>query len=397
MSAASFPLVEIRSVASAQNEWVALLLRVTDGGLDEAALRTMFGSPDLLAAVAPLDCILLLDSPVALTPPVLNLLPPSRVVLAVAAQALEGEGVARRLAELQLEGYRVLLDGPLPADVKRPMALRGVSRNFSNAAGECATLAPASLPPLFGPHLARGIDTRAGMRACELAGFTWFSGLYALDQPDADAHDPARHDDGTTRRRLMTMLALLARDADSRELETQLKQDPALSFHLLKLVNSAAFSLGAQITSFGQAISRIGRRQLQRWLQLLLYARQNPDGPPNLLLPIAARRGAVLEALCKRDGGNRDEQDLAFMTGVFSLLDRLFHMPMSALLRDLNLPEDVEAALLGREGKLGQRLRLCEMAAPSHGVLDGAGIDSLAWWQSQLNAYHWAIQVARNV
>ena len=86
----------------------------------------------------------------------------------------------------------------------------------------------------------------------------------------------------------MTMLALLARDADSRELEAQLKQDPGLSYHLLKLVNSAAFSSGTHIASFGQAISRIGRRQLQRWLQLLLYARQHPDGPPNLLLPIAA-------------------------------------------------------------------------------------------------------------
>jgi EAL and modified HD-GYP domain-containing signal transduction protein len=30
-------------------------------------------------------------------------------------------------------------------------------------------------------------------------------------------------------------------------------------------------------------------------------------------------------------------------------------------------------------------------------VLDGAGLDSLSWWQAQLHAYHWAIQVARNV
>ena len=46
---------------------------------------------------------------------------------------------------------------------------------------------------------------------------------------------------------LMTMLALLARDADSHELEHQLKQDPALSYHLLKLVNSAAFTSGVPI------------------------------------------------------------------------------------------------------------------------------------------------------
>ncbi len=399
MPTAPFPLVEIRSVASAQNEWVALLLRPAEGGFDEATLRAMFGTPDLLAAVAPLDCIVLLDSPADLTPPVLSLLPPGRVVLAVAARSLAGEGMEKRLAHLQLDGYRVLLDGPLPAGMQRPMALRGVSRDYAGAAGECATLAPGSLPALFGPHLARGVDSLAAMRACEIAGFGWFSGAYALDDAGAAPHDPdgGHADDGTTRRRLMTMLALLARDADSRELEAQLKQDPGLSYHLLKLVNSAAFAVGAPITSFGQAISRIGRRQLQRWLQLLLYARQHPDGPPNLLLPIAARRGAVLEALCKHDGCDRDEQDLAFMTGVFSLLDRLFGMPMPELLRDLNLPAEVEAALLAREGQLGQRLRLCEMPGPTREVLEGAGIDSLAWWQSQLNAYHWAIQVARNV
>jgi EAL and modified HD-GYP domain-containing signal transduction protein len=396
MAAASFPLVEIRSVANAQNEWVALLMRMAEGGLDEGTLQAMFGAPDLLNAVAPLDCIVLLESPAPLTPPVLKLLPPNRVVLAVSAQALAIEAAPRRLAELQMEGYRVLIDGPLPDGMRQPAALRGVSRDVSEFPGGAGLLAPGSLPALFGPHLARGVDTRACMQACENAGFNWFSGAYALDKTGADAHYTARPDDGTTRRRLLTMLALLARDADSRDLEAQLKQDPGLSYHLLKLVNSAAFSVGPQITSFSQAISRIGRRQLQRWLQLLLYARQLPDGPPNLLLPTAARRGALLEALCKREGGDRDEQDLAFMAGVFSLLDRLFHMPMPDLLRDLNLPEDVEAALLAREGLLGQRLRLCE-TGPEDAILAAAGIDSLAWWHGQLHAYHWAIQVARNV
>ena len=58
---------------------------------------------------------------------------------------------------------------------------------------------------------------------------------------------------------------------------------------------------------------------------------------------------------------------------------------------------DVEAALLRREGRLGQRLRLCEMTGPRNAMLADAGVDSQAWWQGQLHAYHWAIQVARNV
>jgi EAL and modified HD-GYP domain-containing signal transduction protein len=386
MAPAPFPLLEIRSVANAQNEWVALLLRAAGEPTGTATLQALFGSPDLLNAVAPLDCIVRIDHPAVLTPSVLELLPPNRVLLAVAAGALAQEGVARRLAELQLSGYRVLLDGALPDGMPAPPALRTVAR-------DCAAEAPrpASLPALFGPHLAYEVATRARLRECEAAGFAWFSGDYMLDSPDAEGID------GSTRKRLLTMLALLARDADSRELEAQLKQDPGLSYHLLKLVNSAAFSCGTAITSFGQAISRIGRRQLQRWLQLLLYAHQHPDGAPNLLLPLAALRGALLEALCKRDGGDRDEQDLAFMAGVFSLLDRLFHMPMAEVVQDLKLPEHVEAALLRRAGPLGQRLRLIEADQPDAGMLDGAGVDAASWWQDGLLAHHWAIQVARNV
>jgi EAL and modified HD-GYP domain-containing signal transduction protein len=386
MASAPFPVVEIRSVANAQNEWVALLLGTPGAGLDDTTLHSLFGTPDLLAAVAPLDCIVLLDSLAALTPSVLEELPANRVLLAVNAAALATDGTARRLAELQMAGYRVLVDGPLPQGVAAPIALRTVARD---ARAELPRA--AALPALFGPHLAYHVDDMARYQACENAGFTWFSGGYALEGRVPEG------DDGTSRRHMLAMLALLARDAESRELEAQLKQDPALSYHLLKLVNSAAFSGGTQITSFGQAINRLGRRQLQRWLQLLLYARQHPDSPPNLLLPVAALRGAALEALCERDGGDRDDQDLAFMAGVFSLLDRLFQMPMSDIVQDLNLPGHVAAALLRREGRLGQRLRLAEAGRPDAAALELAGVDGPGWWQSQLHAYHWAIQVARNV
>jgi EAL and modified HD-GYP domain-containing signal transduction protein len=374
-------LVEIRPVANAQNVWVALLL-----GVDGDSLAS-FGTPDLLAAVAPLDCILLLDSTTILTPATLALLPPNRVALAVRAGALAQESETPRLAELQRAGYRVMLDGELPEGMAGPKALRTVARD-----GALAPLAPASLPALFGPHLAHGVDSLASFRACENAGFAWFAGDYMLENPAREGEEG-----GASRKRLLTLLALLACDADSRELEAQLKQDAALSFHLLKLVNSAAFSCGTPITSFGQAISRIGRRQLQRWLQLLLYAHQQPNGLPNLLLPLAALRGAALEALCKRDGGERDEQDLAFMTGVFSLLDRLFHMPMADIVRDLCLPKHVEAALLHREGPLGRHLALIEASRAEPDALAAAGVDGPSWWQAMLHAYHWAIQVARNV
>ena len=381
-----FPLVAIDPVASAQNEWVALGLRLAPGADLSQRLQAVFAGADLLTAIAPLDCLLHLDGPQALTVPVLALLPPNRTGLVIKSEALASGGAARQLAELHAGGYRIWLDGAVPDGVTVPPALRTVARDCGADAPP-----PGRLAALFGPHLAREVHSAQRFGECETAGFDWFSGDYPFDAAFAEEGG-----DGSSRKRILTLLGLLARDADSRELEQQLKQDPALSFHLLKLVNSAAFAVSTQITSFNQAINLLGRRQLQRWLQLLLYARQQPDGLPNLLLPLAARRGAQLEALCKQSGGERDDCDLAFMTGVFSLLDRLLHMPMPDIVADLALPPHVAEALLARGGTLGGWLRLTE-SRPAAAELATAGVDPAVWWHSQLSAYHWAIQVGRNV
>jgi len=396
MASAPPPLLDIRAVANTRNAWVALLFKGgaeddASAAIDGPVLQSLFGTPELLAATAPLDCIVLLDSPSVLTPAILEPMPPERVVLAVRAAALAedgmGEDIVRHLAGLQREGYRIMLDGALPDGTARPPALQMLSVDCA------AGLPPAgSAPAWFGPHLAHGVDGSAQLQACRDAGFSWFAGDYALETGYDDSDDA-----GSSRKRLLAMLALLARDADAQELEAQLKQDPALSYHLLKLANSAAFSDGVPVTSFGQAIGRLGRRQLQRWLQLLLYAHQRPDGTPNLLLPLAAWRGAIMETLCRIEGGDSADQDLAFMAGVFSLLDRLLGVPLGSLLADLRLPGHVEAALLRREGPLGARLALAAVSSSDAGALARAGVDDSTWWQARLQALQWAIEVARNV
>ena len=385
-----FPLVQMRPIANGRNEWVALSLDLRAdlhaGGANRGA-ALLPETADLLAAIAPLDCVLLLDGPARLTPALLAQLPPQRVVLAIDAGALAFDGAARQLSVLQEQGYRILLDGAVPEGAARPVTLRGVALDCRAAAP-----APGRLVALFGPHLAYNIGDTRRLRECMQAGFDWFSGDYPL-LPCADGVE-----EGPSRRRLLALLALLARDADSRELEQMLKQDTVLSYHLLKLVNSAAFAVSTQITSFGQAIALLGRRQLQRWLQLLLYARVEADSPRNPLLPLAALRAAQLEMLCKTDGSERDGQDLAFMTGAFSLLEPLLGMHMAEIVGDLRLPQHVEDALLRRAGVLGARLRLIEAGeAPGLDGLAQAGVDAASWWRSQLHAFHWAIQVGRNV
>ena len=216
------PTVRLHPIANGRNEWVALGMDLTAGDLPQL-IPALFGGADLLAAIAPLDCVLRLDDPSQLAPQLLALLPPNRIVFAVAAAALAQEGTAQQLAALIEAGYRLMLDGPLPPGVARPANVRAVSMS-------CREGAPpsASLLAVFGPHLAREVDSAARLNECERAGFTWFSGAYPL------AMETGGHgQDGTSRRRILGLLALLATDADSRDIELLLKQDPALSFHLL--------------------------------------------------------------------------------------------------------------------------------------------------------------------
>lgn len=384
----SFPLVEINPISNMHNAWVALSLRIAPAQGDAGAgLHRVFASADLLVAIAPLDCIVMLDSPDALTDSLLALMPPRRVGFCIPARAMQTSAQTRRVVSLQDTGHRVLLNGPPAVERATPVDLRAVADDHTDNAGKIK-----ALPPVFGPHLAYGVNNAGQLAKCARAGYEWFAGDYPL-HPEPSP----KPDDGSSRKRLMTLLGLLARDAETRDLENLLKQDPALSYHLLKLANSAAFAHAAPITSFGQAISVLGRRQLQRWLQLLLYARHQPDGVPNALLPLAGLRAAQMEALCKLRGGERDDQDLAFMTGVFSLLDLLFGLPMAEIVGALNLPQVAADALLRREGPLGQLLLLVESRRVTPAMLDQAGFLPTAFWQTQLLAYHWAIQVSRNL
>jgi len=380
----SFPLVGIKPVLNTQNQWVGLAFQMT-GAATLPALQSLLCCPES-DELGSLEYYLPLADPLALDPAQLDGLPLARIVFTVPAASLADAAVLGRCKQLAERGLRLLADGEVGIEAAQA-GVRGLDADCSQALP--GALAMLTLP---GPHLARNADpVRAG--ECRKAGFTLFRG----ELPRVAEHD-AEQGDGTSRKRLLALLGLLAQDADSRELETLLKQDPALSFQLLKLVNSAAFAPNSNpIHNFGQAINLLGRRQLQRWLQLLLYARQQVDGPANALLPLAALRAAQMEALCKLREGDRDEQDQAFLVGVFSLLDVLLAMPMTEIVSALNLDLDVVAALLDRTGDLGEMLALVEMHEPQPSALRDVGIDNETYWRSLLQAYRWALQVSRNV
>ncbi|MES2758986.1 MAG: HDOD domain-containing protein [Pseudomonadota bacterium] len=232
-------------------------------------------------------------------------------------------------------------------------------------------------------EMAPGALCRADERlASELlpAGAAWVDGDWCMAPPPKATGAQA-----ASRAFALQMVQLVAADADTHEIEALLRRDPTLSYNLLRLVNSLGMGSGRRITSFSQALLILGRQQLRRWLNLMLFAARQNDVRSAMLLARVAMRSRALELLAKSRGLDKNTQEQGFMTGMFSLLGVLFGMPLTEVLAPLALGEAVHAALLRREGDLGALLMLFETA--ERGDFDGvaAQLDALQIPREEFN------------
>lgn len=318
------------------------------------------------------------------------------LVLCVRESNCESREAQQRLKYLHQAGVRLVMDEFNSKAQLIWSDTRGIAVN-------CETGVPSYVQPWIfslqhSQHLAKNLNTVPSFEQAHHAGFSFFSGDFAFSSTNQ-----ARTADSTARSRLLKLLGLVSKDADAKELENLFKQDPTLSFMLFKLVSSAAFAQTVKVNSFVQAINLLGRRQLQRWLQLLLYARQANQGTSlNPLMLRAAFRASMMEVICRQQGGDRDAQDSAFMVGMFSLLDLLFACPLWEILKPLSLTDEVRNALLEKRGLLGNCLRLVELSDRTASddcevAIQTAELTVETYFESMLQAYCWVNQVCQDM
>jgi EAL and modified HD-GYP domain-containing signal transduction protein len=150
---------------------------------------------------------------------------------------------------------------------------------------------------------------------------------------------------------IVELMRRLDREASIDKLEEAISLDPTLAFKLLRYINSPAFGLRVEVSSFRHALMLLGHQRLKRWLALLLAsASKEHDMKPVMFA--ALRRGLIMEELVRAGVGTTDEQmrGEAFICGVFSLLDRMLGQPFDELLSSVPVPETVRIALVDGSG-----------------------------------------------
>lgn len=245
----------------------------------------------------------------------------------------------------------------------------------------------AQLQP-HGIGIAINVADGAGFQSCLDAGIhaaaTWF-----FKQPSAT---PAKTLN-PAQAQIMRVLNLVRQNADVKDIEVALKQDVALSYKLLRYINSAGFGLSCEIQSFRHAVAILGYDKLNKWLSLLLAtASKDPMAPA--LMHAALTRARLMELL-GQGLVDAQEYDNLFITGAFSMLDVLLGVSMDKILESMHLPEAIGDALRGQGGIYAPFLDLARASEGNDGqaIAEQAallGLSATAFNKAQMQALHFA-------
>lgn len=287
----------------------------------------------------------------------LHLLPRDSVVLEILETVPPTPAVIERCTALRAAGYRLALDDVTqlePAYAELITLVDIIKIDIQPLSESALSELVASLRPLGKTLLAEKVDSRPQMRLCHALGFSLFQGYY-FARPSVLAGKRLEHGQST----LIRLLALVYGDAETSELEAAFKHQPGLTMNLLRLTNSVAAGLSTPVSSLAQAITFIGRQQLQRWLQLLAFTSGEDNPAKNPLLQLAATRGRLMELLAAElRPGDRPLADQAFMVGIMSLMPALIAQPMREIIAPLPLASIVCEALCDGRGQLGTLLQV---------------------------------------
>ncbi|SET11924.1 EAL and modified HD-GYP domain-containing signal transduction protein [Nitrosomonas marina] len=288
------------------------------------------------------------------------LLPKSQIVFEILRNVEIDDAIIERCKEIRQKGYQIALTGVVQVDERldRLMPMVNVVKvNVSELESKELVRLIKKLrrwPVLL---LAEKVESRETARKCIELGFNMLQGFY-FARPEIISGkriDPSKLS-------LLKLLLLVVKDSEVVDIENELKYQPGLSYNLLRMVNSAATGTARTVNSIKRAIMILGRKQLQRWVQILLYSAKQKDGSTSdALIQTASVRGKLLELIAIADRPHdKNHHDRAFMVGVLSLLDTLLGMKMSELVKTLSIQKDMSDALLSRRGYLGRQLALIE-------------------------------------
>ncbi len=276
---------------------------------------------------------------------------PDRAVLQIKAYHARND-LLQILQKLSRSGYTIALDewnGEMATNVEELMSLCSIVKVDVSAVAADDLPRVLRQPKLQGALLvATEVGDHVAFDRCKELGFTYFQGEY-FAQPRTFKHRSVGTSGIGSLRRLSE---LTAGDVSFEDLERIIGSDVGLSLKLLRYVNSAFFALPRTVSSVREALNMLGVRTVRRWATVMVIS-SIPDVPDELVA-LGLRRAHMCEILA--GSASAEERETLFTVGLFSVADALLDMPMAEVLDTLPFTDEIQTALLRREGPKGELL-----------------------------------------
>jgi len=292
------------------------------------------------------------------------------------------------LSSLRRKGFRLALEDPPLGDVD-PLLLGAVEMaqyakfRMSGSLGAAAVQAMRQRGMRV---IATQIDTHEQMQRAVAIGCDGFEGCY-LSEPEVVVGSSLRENK-------LSVLRLLAAIEDPTkgpvELDAIIRTDAALSYKVLRCVNSASFSLPLKVRSVLHATVYLGVDRIRSWIRMIAIS--GLQQCPTELLKFALIRGRMCELLATKL--SNDQREMAFTVGLFSLLDALLNAPLEELLARIPVAEDIREALLRQRGPLATLLdaaKSCERGDWQR--LEASSVPTAQCAGAYVDAVEWAENV----
>ena len=260
------------------------------------------------------------------------------------------ERLVAALRRLRSQGYTVALDDWISFSKLRPLLpLADIVKIDIQAFDPNRLVAEVGWLKTYGVQLvAEKVQTYGELRQCRRLDFDFFQGFF-LSRPEILKRTSVPPNQLET----LELISLMQNpDVAIGDLADIIRRDVALSYKLLRIVNSAYYSLPRHIDSIRDALVLLGTRQIGSWVSLINLA-QIATKPKELTIT-ALVRARMCELLAELAG--RRDGDAFYTVGLFSVLDALLDVSLETALEALPLSTEIHDAVALHEGVMGETL-----------------------------------------
>ncbi len=281
-------------------------------------------------------------------PPLFN---PSSMIIEVLEDIPVNDKIINSLKALKEKGFQLALDDFVLNEKKRPLLdlVDIVKMELLQMDDQMLVKTIGTLKKYNLKILGEKIETPEMFNRCKELGCDLFQG-YFLAKPEIMKGKKIAANK-------MAILGLIgeiqAPETDLDKLTQIITKDPALSYKLLKLINSAAFKRNKTIDSIHRAVTLLGIDKIKSWASLLALSKL--DDKPDALHTTALARALMCEKLAEFI--HPQAKATFYTAGLFSSLDAFFDQQLQNVVNQLSLNAELNEALLHHKGLAGLALK----------------------------------------